>query len=173
MEWLQIISRSVYSSFDAWMEQGNYVAAGQSVLNLLAMILKRLYGEKLSFKPFCIRRKCFQHGKCSGCQTSLIVHTAWVLWEKLGWKPIPLAAMQEIADPFDQQERIQKKTNGSISTLHQGGGKPGHIKMTSFGLYLIHHQPHLSIFESFCLIKSQKFEIEIVIWKGLWTQNQV
>jgi hypothetical protein len=27
----------------------------------------------------------------------------------LGWKPIPLAAMQEIADPFDQQERIQKK----------------------------------------------------------------
>jgi hypothetical protein len=38
---------------------------------------------------------------------------------------------------------------------------------------LIHHQPHLSIFESFCLIKSQKFEIEIVIWKGLWTQNQV
>ncbi len=161
MEWLQIISRSVYSSFDAWMEQGNYVAAGQSVLNLLAMILKRLYGEKLSFKPFCIRRKCFQHGKCSGCQTSLIVHTA------------PLAAMQEIADPFDQQERIQKKTNGSISTLHQGGRKPGHIKMTSFGLYLIHHQPHLSIFESFCLIKSQKFEIEIVIWKGLWTQNQV
>jgi hypothetical protein len=33
--------------------------------------------------------------------------------------------------------------------LHQGGGKPVHIKMTLFGLYLIRYQPHLSIFESF------------------------
>jgi hypothetical protein len=33
--------------------------------------------------------------------------------------------------------------------LHQGGRKPVHIKMTLFGLYLIHYQPHLSIFESF------------------------
>jgi hypothetical protein len=32
-------------------------------------------------------------------------------------KPIPLAAMQETADPFDPQDRIQKRTNGSISTL--------------------------------------------------------
>jgi hypothetical protein len=32
---------------------------------------------------------------------------------------------------------------------HQGGGKPVHIKMTLFGLYLIQYQPHLSIFESF------------------------
>jgi hypothetical protein len=33
--------------------------------------------------------------------------------------------------------------------VHQGGGKPVHIKMTLFGLYLIRYQPHLSIFESF------------------------
>jgi hypothetical protein len=32
---------------------------------------------------------------------------------------------------------------------HQGGGKPWHIKMTLFGLYLISYQPHLSFFESF------------------------
>jgi hypothetical protein len=31
--------------------------------------------------------------------------------------------------------------------VHQGGGKPVHIKMTLFGLYLIRYQPHLSIFE--------------------------
>jgi hypothetical protein len=33
--------------------------------------------------------------------------------------------------------------------IHQGGGKPWHIKMTLFGLYLISYQPHLSFFESF------------------------
>jgi hypothetical protein len=31
--------------------------------------------------------------------------------------------------------------------FHQGGRKLVHIKMTLFGLYLIHYQPHLSIFE--------------------------
>jgi hypothetical protein len=36
-----------------------------------------------------------------------------------------------------------------IESLHQGGRKPWHIKITLFGLYLINHQPHLSIFESF------------------------
>jgi hypothetical protein len=34
-------------------------------------------------------------------------------------------------------------------SMHQGGRKPWHIKMTLFGLYLISFQPHLSFFESF------------------------
>jgi hypothetical protein len=40
--------------------------------------------------------------------------------------------------------------------LHQGGGKPVHIKMTLFGLYLIRYQPHLSIFESFWFHEESK-----------------
>jgi hypothetical protein len=59
-----------------------------------------------------------------------------------------------------------------IGIGYQGGRKPGHIKMTLFGLYFICHQPHLSIFESFWF-DSHKFEIKRVIWKGSWTQNQV
>jgi hypothetical protein len=39
---------------------------------------------------------------------------------------------------------------------HQGGGKPVHIKMTLFGLYLICYQPHLSIFESFWFHEESK-----------------
>jgi hypothetical protein len=39
---------------------------------------------------------------------------------------------------------------------HQGGGKPVHIKMTLFGLYLIRYQPHLSIFESFWFHEESK-----------------
>jgi DNA-directed RNA polymerase beta subunit len=40
--------------------------------------------------------------------------------------------------------------------IHQGGGKPVHIKMTLFGLYLIRYQPHLSIFESFWFNEESK-----------------
>jgi len=43
-----------------------------------------------------------------------------------------------------------------IHSKHQGGGKPVHIKMTLFGLYLIRYQPHLSIFESFWFNEESK-----------------
>jgi hypothetical protein len=33
--------------------------------------------------------------------------------------------------------------------VHQGGGKPWHIKMTLFELYLISYQPYLSFLVSF------------------------
>jgi hypothetical protein len=48
------------------------------------------------------------------------------------------------------------ETVSKVRTEHQGGGKPVHIKMTLFGLYLIHYQPHLSIFESFWFNEESK-----------------
>jgi hypothetical protein len=53
----------------------------------------------------------------------------------------------------ESESRVSKavlaKFGCQTKQKHQGGGKPVHIKMTLFGLYLICYQPHLSIFESF------------------------
>jgi hypothetical protein len=48
------------------------------------------------------------------------------------------------------EEHDSSMTPRTIGALaHQGGGKPVLIKMTLFGLYLIHYQPYLSILKSF------------------------
>jgi hypothetical protein len=47
------------------------------------------------------------------------------------------------------RSEIRQLHERNVMKPHQGGGKPVHIKMTLFGLYLICYQPHLSIFESF------------------------
>jgi hypothetical protein len=55
--------------------------------------------------------------------------------------------MASLLGPWLHQSALLGVENDTV--VHQGGGKPVHIKMTLFGLYLIRYQPHLSIFESF------------------------
>ncbi len=59
------------------LQYSTWRQAGQTVLILLVMILKRQYGERLSFQTFLYQKLIFQRGKCSGCQTSK---------KQLGWK---------------------------------------------------------------------------------------
>jgi hypothetical protein len=94
--------------------------------------------------------------------------TQWVFasWIK-SWLESLETPTQDVSRIPDSQCELLNKA------LHQGGGKPGHIKMTLFGLYLIHHQPHLSIFESFWFDKESQIWNRVRHLKRIADPNQV